>query len=446
MHLKRFLTIVCLIFLVDGALAQGDISLDFDLVPEAPYYLGSEIEKIQINAFYSDGLRVPLENWGSRPYLNISGTRKSLDLREVADGSLEADLNYRIEFSEEFLMGGDNRLRFELMDMVNDKFGNYAGNVQKEFEIEKSHPSLRLRIRSPPSNERLFQNLEIPFEIELIKEETVKNEMVFLVDSRDLENKRACRKVKEEVGKASFQCIEKVPSMDEATRIRYLASASADIGGQQIWVFETSENEIGNTVRIELEFPQERAPFNEVENRLEANFWYNPSTKLEGGSYPGAVNGTPIEFVWDAEEKAYVAEFDLKGLGEGEHELEFAVEGMDLEDELFEVEFLPADAFSDFGPVDSDMLDPVFLIGLIVAVFALFTFIVWFLVLRKRREETHEELRNEAARLKELLKRIEIDYYKRRLNEVEYKKRALEYQTRLDEIIAKIKTKGIAKK
>ena len=55
-----------------NAFAQGDISLDFDLVPESPYYLGSEIEKIQINAFYPDGSRVPLENWDSRPYLNIS--------------------------------------------------------------------------------------------------------------------------------------------------------------------------------------------------------------------------------------------------------------------------------------------------------------------------------------------------------------------------------------
>ena len=369
-----------------------------------------------------------------------------MDLRELEDGLLEADLNYRIEFSEEFLRGNNNQLRFELMNMVNDKFGNYAGNAQKEFEIEESHPSLKLRIRNPPSNERLFQGLEIPFEIELIKEETVKNERVFLLDDRDLENKRECQKINEEAGKASFQCLEKIPSMDDATRINYLALASADIEDQSIWVFENSENEIGNTVMLDLEFPEKRVPLDEVENRIEANFWYNPSSKLEGGSYAGTVNGVPVEFVWDAKEKAYVAEFDLKELGEGEHDLEFDIEGLDLEDELIEVEFLPADTFSDFGPGDKDMLDPIVLIGLIVAVFVLFTFIVWFLVLRKKKGETVEELMEEATRLKELLKRIEIDYYKRRLNEVEYKKRALEYQTRLDEILAKITAKGTTKK
>ncbi len=425
------------------------IEMEFDLVPGSPYYLHTTIRKIKIDAFYPDGSRVPLENFERQPALRIGMERKRLDLREDPEsGALVAELDYTIELTKDFVRGGVGELELELMDITNDKYGNSTGrNVEKRFEIEDSHDSLKLRIKNPPNQERLFHNIEMLFEMELIKGSNATDERVYLTDSRNLENERECQKVSEEGEKLKFQCQEKIPSMEEIYRIQYVALASADISGEKITVYKISENEISNIVHLDSEFPPEREPIplDEIENLVEVNFYYSMAGKLEGGSYNGTINNEPVEFVWNAEEEVYVAEFDLKSLGEGQHELEFSVEGMDLENDAIIVNFVAAGLFTGFGSPGED-IDPIIIIGSVVAVFAVFTFIIWFMVLRKKKEATIDELKEEAAVLKELLKRIEIDYYKRRLSEVEYKKRSLEYQTRLEKIVAKIKGKGIRAK
>jgi len=226
------------------SLEPAQISMDFSLFPTEPYSVGSRIEKVMIDAFYPDGSRVPLKNWQNTPSLEINGKRKRLDLKEEPDGSLSADLNFTVEANEEFFRKGNGGLQITLMDMVDDRFGNFAGNPRKEFEIA--------------GIEELFPNL----------------------------------------------------------------------------------------------------------------------------------NGPNIN-----------------------------------------------------GPDMNNGIDPPLLLGAIVAVFAFFTFIVWLLVLRKKKEETTAQLKEEAEVLKELLKKIEIDYYKRRLSESEYKSRALDYQARLNRILAKLKVK-----
>jgi hypothetical protein len=197
----------------------------------------------------------------------------------------------------------------------------------------------------------------------------------------------------------------------------------------------------------------------EVEDRIELEF-YSDSQRLEGGLFSGTINDLPVEFVWSQENETYSSEFDLKSLGEGKHELEFDFPGFRLQHDVLELEFVPAGQFpgggkdgyeyegfvpNGFGP-EQEPLNPVILLLAVAVPLAIFTFIVWFLVLRKKKQESIADLKEEAARLKELLKRIEIDYFKRRLNEKEYKSRLLEYQTRLDEALAKIKAKGAVSK
>tara|TARA_Y100000310_G_scaffold345651_1_gene467736 strand:+ start:2274 stop:2909 length:636 start_codon:yes stop_codon:yes gene_type:complete len=210
-------------------------------------------------------------------------------------------------------------------------------------------------------------------------------------------------------------------------------------------------------VRIDLHSPGGKGGFDKTENKVKVAFMYGRSSQLENGTYTGAINNTAVEFIWNADEKVHIAEFDLNALGEGEHELEFVVEGLELENDFFTIflasegEFPGFDGFGgpdDFyrGEQEGAPSNIFLIIGALVVVLAVFTFIVWFLVLRKKKGETIDELKEESKRLKELLKRIEIDYYKRRLNETEYKKRALEYQTRLEETMAKLKAKGEVKK
>lgn len=423
------------------------MEIDFELIPPEPYYLGTVIEKIRIDVLYQDGSRMPLEYLRRQPSLMINWEKKRLDLEEDPEsGSWIAELNYPIELSEKFLREGTNELRFELLDLE-DRYGNIRDmrGIEKEFEINTEHPSLRLRIRNPPTNERIFHNIEIPFEIELTKRSDALNERVFLTDSRDLENKRECQKVKEEGEKLTFQCQERIPSMEEVYRIMYVALATADIAGQEITVYTISENEISNIVHLSPEFPPEREPIpvDEIGNLVKVNFYYSMNAKLEGGSYNGTINDQLVEFVWNPEEGVYIAEFDLKSLGEGQHDLAFSVEGIELENDTVRINFVPEGAFGGFDGDGMGGSGLMFIIVLIVAVLAVFTFIIWFLVLRKKKEETIGELKEEAVILKELLKRIEIDYYKRRLNETEYKKRNLEYQIRLEKITAQIKAKEI---
>ncbi len=419
------------------------ISVDFSLVPAPPYYLGMTIEKIKIDVFYPDGSRFPLEDVGT-PTLRIGREMKSLDLEEDESGAFIGELNYHIELTEDFLREMDKRLEFELMDIAIERYG--GGGVEKKFKINDEHPSLKIRIKSPQVYERLFHNLEIPFAIELTKGAEVENEIVYLTDDRDIADRRECQKVKEEGEKVRFECMEKIPSMEEANRISYVALAIAEIAGKEITVYEMTEHDIANIVHLDVRFPPEMESLDKIANVVKVNFWYGSNLKLQGGSYSGTINDTPVEFVWDAKEGVYVAEFDLLSLGEGRHELEFAVEGIELENDFRTVNFVPRGIIPGFGPLGFEGADPLFMVVPIVIALAVFTFIVWFLVLRKKREETVGELKEEEVRLRELLRRIEIDYYKRRLNETEYKKRALEYQTRLEETIAKIKARKIREK
>tara|TARA_Y100000310_G_scaffold345651_1_gene467735 strand:+ start:1566 stop:2258 length:693 start_codon:yes stop_codon:yes gene_type:complete len=215
-----------------------DIEVDFELLPAEPYYLGSTIETIKINAFYTDGSRVTAADLGT-PTLYINQERLDLDLETDETGAAVANINYKIELNEEFVRNRNTTLFFDLKDLMRETGG--APNVNKRADVEDSHPELKLRIKNPPSFEPIFHNLEIPFEIELTKSENVQNEKVYLVDERDLDNKRECDKVKEENGKAKFECLEKIPSMDEVDRLVYVAFAEAEVGGQAITLFEISE-------------------------------------------------------------------------------------------------------------------------------------------------------------------------------------------------------------
>ena len=465
---RHFFALAFLILLSGSAIAsdfgEGTLTVDFNLVPGPPLFLGEKIEKIEIEIFYPNGEKVPLERLNS-PTLRIGDERQSFEL-EKEGGKLVAKLDYTIGLTENLLMEGNNRLQFGLIDLRETKNGYWTENVEKWFEVSDSYAvggnEFKVRVRSPPSNERILHDREMLFQIEVTKKGDVQGEKVFLTDDQDLEKLRECWKVKEDGERLVFQCAEQIPSKDEVFRMHYAALAIATVAGRELTVYTTSQNELSNNIRFESVFPGngDFMHLDEVENRIELEF-YSDSQRLEGGSFSGTINDLPVEFVWNQEEETYSTEFDLESLGVGRHELEFSFPGFRLQQDVLEVEFVPtgqfpgggkdgfgpdgfvSDGFSpdSFGP-ESDALNPVILLLAVAVPLAVFTFIVWFLVLRKKKEETIAELKEESVRLKELLKRIEIDYFKRRLSEEEYKSRLLEYQTRLDEALAKIKAKG----
>ena len=83
---------------------------------------------------------------------------------------------------------------------------------------------------------------------------------------------------------------------------------------------------------------------------------------------------------------------------------------------------------------------------LIVVLVVIFIGAIYLIAMKKKKVETNAELEEEAKRLKILLKRIEIEFYKRRLNEEEYKKRSLEYQAAVDNALVKLKIRKERKK
>ncbi len=467
MNSRHFTTLAFFILLSGCALTQefgeGTLTVDFNLVPEPPLFLGENIERIEIEVFYPNGESVPLERLNS-PMLRIGEERQLFELEEE-NGKLVARVDHTIGLTENLLMGGDNRLQIGLIDLKETENNYWTENVEKWVEVSDSYAvggnEFEVRIRNPPRHERILHDREMLFQIEVTKKGDVQGEKVFLTDDRDLENLRECQKVKDGGERLVFQCAETIPSKDDVFRMHYAALATAIVAGRELTVYSTSQNELSNNIRFESVFPRGRdfTHLDEVENRIEVEF-YSDSQRLEGGSFTGTVNGAPVEFVWDPEKETYSTEFDLESLGEGRHELEFSFPGFRLQDDVLEVEFVPADQFPGFGKEgfgpdgfgpegfgpEPELLDPVILLLAVAVPLAVFTLIVWFLVLRKKKEETIAELKEESVRLKELLKRIEIDYFKRRLSEKEYKSRLLEYQTRLDEALAKIKAKAAMKK
>lgn len=83
---------------------------------------------------------------------------------------------------------------------------------------------------------------------------------------------------------------------------------------------------------------------------------------------------------------------------------------------------------------------------LIVVLVVIFIGAIYLIAMKKKKVETNAELEEEAKRLKILLKRIEIEFYKRKLNEEEYKKRSLEYQAAVDNALVKLKIRKERKK
>ncbi len=424
-----------------------ELMADAEFIPPGPYYLGSTIEKIRIDVSYPDGSKVPLENLVDPGY-RIGMDSGRLNLTEE-DGSLVAELNYKIELNEQFLREGFGRLEFEMYN-IRDEFNNEANSIRKDIMVEKEHDSLRVKTKGLSSYTRLFHDMDYAFVIELQKGDDVENESVQITDTRDLENRRECQKVSDEGEKAAYECVEKTPSMEEGGKMTYIALATATVSGRDVTVYQILELEVSNKVHLDNQYPMDMVALDELENEIEVNFYYNENGKLEGGSYSGTVNDISVEFVWNAEEDAYVAEFDLLSLGEGRHDLEFAVEGLNLENDYVSVEILPEGTIVGPGPNgktgEGGGIDMILIIIAMFVVLALFTFMIWVMVLRKKKAETIDELKEEQATMKALLKKIEIDFYKRRLNEVEFKKMSLEAQTRLEKVTAKLNAKGTLKK
>jgi len=415
------------------SLAPAEIGLDFELFPEPPYYVGSVVERIKINAFYPDGSRVPLANLERQPRLGINQDRISLRLSEDGNGALVSDVGYAVAMSEN-LGNRNNWVEAELQDLMNDKYGNRAGNARKEFEILSSHASLSVRIIRPVKNENIFPGIELPFEIELAKGQTVKNERVYLAKGTEIGEKRECEKISEAAEKLIFRCVETTPSMEDAHRLVYIALATAEVEGREITVYDAAEHEISNEVELRQQFPREgNTGLGEIEDIVAVNFFYGRNNSLEGGSYIGTIDGAPVTFTWDSEREAYVTPFALSELGEGGHDLEISVQGLDLMNNTISFGIGEGDFFGEGkGP---DLIE---LVVMLIVVLGAFTVVIWFLVLRKKGERSRTELEDEAAVLKELLKKVEIDFFKRRLTEDDYKKRTLEYRTRLEKVQARL--------
>ena len=104
MNSRHFTALVFFILLSGSVLAldfgEGPLTVDFNLVPEPPLFLGENIEKIEIEVLYPNGESVPLERLNT-PTLRIGEKRQSLELVEE-NGKLVAKVDHAIGLTEIF--------------------------------------------------------------------------------------------------------------------------------------------------------------------------------------------------------------------------------------------------------------------------------------------------------------------------------------------------------
>lgn len=414
---------------------RQEIEFDFEVLPGAPYYFKSKIEKIKLDVAYSDGTKLKASDLEP---VNVNINNESLRLvfeDDPESDSLIAELDVELGFSDSE-RDDSIKYRFEIPS-IQDRHGNYSNSfTSKNIRVKDKHPLVKMRVKGFDSYTEVFGGTKLELKVSVTTE--LGNERVFLIENNE---ERDCEKVSEENGKTEFLCELQLPSADEESNIGVAVIAQAgDAYSYQLLMIEISD-----MVFLELEHPSQYGMFLGDTDKVMVEIFVamGIEQQIDLKEVPATINGTKVVFVWDEEEELFVADYDLTSLvGSDDTSLEIILEGLEAEREIFNVNLTEQPGFQDFdgdypaGPYPDNSPETMLIpIGVIVLIFI---GAIYFIALKKKKGESTEELEEKAKRLKNLLKRIEIEYYKRRLNEEDYKKRNLEYQTELDDVLSKL--------
>ncbi|MFH1390895.1 MAG: hypothetical protein ABIH20_01145 [Candidatus Diapherotrites archaeon] len=425
---------------------QAEITFDFELIPSVPYYLNSKIEKVKLNAFYPDGTRLTADDLEEVEF-SIGGERPKLEFKDDPESdSLIADLDF--ELTLESGMEENQDIVYEIeIDRLEDKYNNYGNLRLNEFlRIKNEHPDLKIRVKDFDEYIQALGGSNFKFNIAITGSPELKNERVYLLNhNKDIEDEEIeCKKLLQEKEKIDFLCKITLPSSDEKSKLMLTIIAEADFEGKKIVSFKTMQIEIGYLIFIELVNPDlEGRGFSQELDKIKAKFLTvrDSDQQIESQEIAGTVNGKEVTFIWNPKEEVFEAEYDLTQLFEQEEQvLEISLSEFETDREIFDVYLEEPGDFGNFGG-QTDQGFPIELIGIIIILVVILIAPIYFIALKKKKEETTTELQDKAKRLKNLLKRIEYEYYKRHLTEEEFKTRSLEYQAELDEVIVKLKMK-----
>ena len=424
----------------------AEITFDFELIPPPPYYLKSKIEKVKLNAFYPDESPLTADDLRQVEFY-IERERPQVVFEDDPESSsLVANLDFELGVETGYDEGGT--IAFDIgISYLEDKYENFGrAEASKNVRLKNENPLLKLRLKDFQDYLEVFGGTDLKIKVIITSSPALRNERVYIgkqigeIEGEEIE----CEKLSQVVEKIEFLCIARVPAADEESNIKLPIVAEADSDNGKIASFRLIDVDIRDTVFVQLYYPDQdsRTVLYET-NKVRAKFLTVKDTdqQLNLLEVPATVNGEEVIFVWSAKEELFEAEYDLtKLLGQEEQVIEIKLGGgLEADREIFRVELVERGVFEgpDF-PIELIFVPMLVLIVIFVAA-------IYFIALKKKRVETIVELQEEAKRLKVLLKRIEFEYYKRRLNDEEFKKRSLEYQTKLDEVLAKLNVRKESK-
>jgi len=425
---------------------QAEITFDFELMPSGPYYLKSKIEKVKLNAFYPDGTRLTADDIREVEF-SIGEERPKLKFEDDPESeSLIADLDF--ELTMESGREENQGIAYETgINRLEDKYNNYGNlRLSELLRIKNEHPDLKIRIKDFEEYIQALGGSNFKFNITITSSPELENERVYLLNhNEDIEDEEIeCEKLLQEEEKTDFLCEIALPLSDEKSKLMLPIIAEADLGEEKIVSFKTMQIEIGDTIFIELVNPNpEDRGFSQELNKIKAMFLTvrDSDQQIELLEIPATVNGEQVIFTWNSEEEVFETEFDLtQFVGLEDQQLEIKLSGFETDRETFNIYLEDPDDFGGFGDQTGQGF-PIELIGIVIILVVILIAPIYFIALKKKHEETVGELEEEAKRLKNLLKRIEYEYYKRHLTDEEFKKRNLEYRTALDEVLVKLKVK-----
>ncbi|MBN1941510.1 MAG: hypothetical protein JW772_05005 [Candidatus Diapherotrites archaeon] len=387
-----------------------NINYSFELSPSGPYYFGSVIEKVYVNAKYENGEKVTPSDLVTE--MRLSGSRESIIFEEDPETGLAvADIDFPIELEGDLLSRQDNVIEIGFY-ALNDRFDNKGTWDSKEISIQENNPALRLNVRNLDPYASVFEGTDLEFDIVATEFEEVSEVKVYLLDEET--QRMECSESSVSEATHYFSCMQKMPTLQEKSVASYFVLAEAIQNGKKVISFKRFEFQVGRKVYVRLNYPIEKEVTTIEANEIRLGLWIGNDLPLGKDTVAARINGKDVTLRYDPATKEYVAEYDLASIGYGDQTIRVELIGdYDVDKEYFDVALQEPTIFSFFAtPFGSRILFVVIILAIAVPV-AISSFMVWR---RKNREKIESEKKSAAelaekiAETKKQIKHVRFDY------------------------------------
>ncbi|MFH1240450.1 MAG: hypothetical protein V1672_04515 [Candidatus Diapherotrites archaeon] len=436
----------------EGNTQSKEISVKIEVIPSKIIKPYSTLEKILFHFFFEDGSKVNPENIKSIEVTALGENYNKNDF-EIDETENALTLNLKKQFlPKEFVkymgMGFNQDSYLRINQVEENSGGRLSGGETAKFEFDPDAENFQIVLKQ-------WQNVcfgtQKKVEFSLLSEGETLEEIRTVIFEVDGDFQTECdfleEKSSDEIYK--FSCSVPIPKETEttSTEIMYGILAEARVQGKKQAAIAATNFELSNDLRFEAIYPEKGSSMlpSDSTEASKLKLWIEcseSSDPLGVDSIIAEVNGKEVMLIKNEREGYFEAENVFADIGNGES-LQVSVSlKEDFLGNYFDYETVFDDKPNDFGfnpeqfngnqPNEGFPWDIIIIVVVIAVAILTATFFL------RKKQDNIEELTEKKKELEGLIKQIEIEFYKRRITDVDYKKRLLEYQEKLRFIDVKL--------